>query len=257
MNQDENQVDDWRLQTIAHLAKDWENPWTGQLVLEGTRITVSTIIPLSNKRQLTIPLPNATALFLSASERAYIQAKQIRKENEIDQTRHHDVSFKSDALAFEYLEHIIESIILAFTAIEAFVNESIPVDYKYVHTKKSEIILEESDKRHIERHISIDEKISKVLPDILNCSSPKTSSCWGKYLELRRVRDRIIHMKSEDRVSSGPFNKTIWSALFVTPSPTVTAKNLIDYFLRHMEETPLWSRKYSTRITADAHLKNN
>jgi len=76
--------DDWRLNATARLAEDWANPWTGQLVPKGTRITVSSVIQLTKKKQLTIPLPNATALLLNSSANAFAAARVIRNSNNID-----------------------------------------------------------------------------------------------------------------------------------------------------------------------------
>ena len=82
--------DDWRLIAIARLAEDWANLWTGQIVPKGQRLTVSAVIQLTKKKQLTIPLPNASALLLDASARAIAAARVTREANAIDITLHKD-----------------------------------------------------------------------------------------------------------------------------------------------------------------------
>ncbi len=47
----------------------------------------------------------------------------------MDKSLQADVYFPSDKEAFDYIERMIEAIILAFTALEAFVNEAIPDDF--------------------------------------------------------------------------------------------------------------------------------
>lgn len=68
---------DWRLQTTATLAQDWTSPWTGQTVKAGVALTVVTVMDLPNNVQLTVNLPNATALFFNIAHRSYSQARGI------------------------------------------------------------------------------------------------------------------------------------------------------------------------------------
>ena len=235
---------DWRLQTAIHLAEDWKSPWTGAISPKGTRIAVVSNIQLTKKKLLTIPLPNATAAMLNASANAYNNAKAIRASSEIDKSIRHDVSFTSEKDAIDYMERMMESIVLAFSAIEAFANESIPSDFVYARHKRSEILLEAASKETIERHVLIDEKLSQVLPEILSCNTPKGTRCWESYKLLKNVRDRIIHLKTEDRKSSGPEIDTVWKAIVTVPAPHLIAKELIDYFVKKMENKPQWHSRF-------------
>jgi hypothetical protein len=101
---------------------------------------------LSRKKQLTIPLPNATALLLNSSAIAFTAARTIRVASGIDKSLQTDVSFQSDKEAFDYIERMIEAVVLAFTALEAFVNETIPEDFVYAHHVRSEVVLEAANK---------------------------------------------------------------------------------------------------------------
>ncbi len=94
--------DDWRLHATARLAEDWANPWTGQLVPKGSRLTVSSVIQLTKKKQLTIPLPNASALLLNSSANAFAVARAIRNSSNIDNPVRSEVAFNSDKEAFDY-----------------------------------------------------------------------------------------------------------------------------------------------------------
>lgn len=236
--------DDWRLHATARMAEDWVSPWTGQLVPKGSRITVSSVVQLTKKKHLTIPLPNATALLLNSSANAFAAARLIRNSSNIDNPARSEVAFNSDKEAFDYIERMIEAVVLAFTALEAFVNESIPEDFVYARYAQSEIILEATNKTNIERYLSIDEKLTSVLPEVLKCSSPKGSRSWQEYRQLKKTRDRLIHMKTEDRKSSGAEVDTVWKALFITPAPHLTVKAIIDYFARKMATKPGWFSRF-------------
>ena len=59
---------DWRMQDILHLTEDWTSPWTGDTAPKGSQLTLQSTTQLNKKKQLSIALPNATALFISASK---------------------------------------------------------------------------------------------------------------------------------------------------------------------------------------------
>jgi hypothetical protein len=235
---------DWRLQTTSHLAKDWDNPWTGITVPKGTRVTVVSVIQLTKKKQVTVPIPNATALMLNASARAFESARTLRELSLIDKSLKNELSFRSEADALDYIERMIEAIVLAYSAIEAFANEAIPNDFIYARHKTSDVVLEASNKTTIERYSSTDEKLTTILPEVLGCKSPKGSHCWQKYKQLKDSRDRIIHMKTQDRKSSGPDIDTVWKSIILTPVPHLSAKALIDHFVKSMTAGPQWHSRF-------------
>lgn len=235
---------DWHLQATTHQAEDWLNPWTGSTSPKGTRITVVSVIRLTKKKLLTLPLPNATAAMLNASANAYEIARSLRANSGIDKTLKNDVSFHSKNDALDYIERMIEAIVLAFSAIEAFANELIPADFEYGRHKKSEIILEVENKKTIERFVSLNEKLTSVLPEVIGCKSPKGAHCWEGYKQLQNARDRIIHMKTEDRKSSGPGVDTIWKVIVLAPTPHLEAKAIIDHFVKAMTNKPQWHSRF-------------
>ncbi len=128
-------------------------------------------------------------------------------------------------------------------------NENIPDDYEYQTHRKSEIILEVMNKKDIERWLSLDEKLSNVLPEAKSVDSPKGSKCWQGYKDLKTTRDRIIHMKKEDRRSSGPDIPTLWHKLFKVNSPYIQAKEVIDYFVKKAGVQPRWHSEYKKTAT--------
>ncbi len=240
----DNDKGDWRIQTTAHLAEDWVSPWSGLKSPKGARLTVVSIIQFTKKKRLTIPIPNASAVMLNASTKAYKNAQILRLVSEIDKTLKSEVYFHSDEDALDYIERMIEAIVLAFSAIEAFANESIPTDYVYERFSKSKSGLEIVDKEDIERHVPLDEKLTIVLPKVLGCQSPKSSRCWENYKLLKNTRDRIIHMKTEDRKSSGPELETIWKAIIMMPAPHLSAVKIIDHFINVMSTKPQWRARF-------------
>lgn len=228
------------MNAYSQLSKDWVSPWTGETHKKGEQVTVVSVIKLNPKKKITIAVPNATALFLNASARSWKESRAIRTRNGIDGVVKRDKEFSSQSEAFDYLESVIESVIMAFSGLEAFVNEMIPDDYRYETYQRSEIILEIMDKAQIERYLSINEKLESVLPDALKTNSPRGKHFWGDFVKLRKIRDRIIHAKTDDRKSSGPDKPNLWHDLFRISCPHSQALKMIDFFLRETNSQPQW-----------------
>ena len=84
---------DWRMQDVHFLGEDWKSPWTGQVAPKGSQLTLHSITQLTKNKQLSIALPNATALCLSSSMRAWKEAQEIRKKSNLDSSIKKQVTF--------------------------------------------------------------------------------------------------------------------------------------------------------------------
>jgi len=110
---------------------------------------------------------------------------------------------------YEFIEQAQKSIIFSFTALETFVNLSIPKDFIWekTTTRKKEIY----NKEQIERYIPWKEKINLVITDIYKLPEIKKTEFWSSLMELLEIRNRLIHIKSSDdtEVLSDILNKDI------------------------------------------------
>jgi len=229
-------VQDWRLQATSELAED-ANLW-GKVYPKGTVIKQAVNIKLPNQKTLVLHVPNATALFLNSSHRAFAEASVILKQHKITAGHTPTVMFGSDDEAFTWLENMMTSIVSAYTAVEAFVNQSIPDDFKFEINKAGVIkVFEKSD---IERRFPLKEKLSSVLPSALALTNPVGHKGWNKFCRLEGMRDRIIHMKSKDQNVNGDGKGTVWEHLFSFPEPVSLALPLLEYLTSQMEIKRRW-----------------
>ena len=162
---------------------------------------------------ISFGLPSASALFLNLAIDARRRRLGIDLNNTFVPHPPPQGTWPEDHTPlFNYFESITAEVIFSFSAIEAFVNESIPSDFVYRHKTRSgvEIDLSADD---IERIISIDEKLNKVIPISHNLVSPSGGIVWQKFKALKGIRDRLVHLKSIDRKASGPEDQTIWGIL--------------------------------------------
>jgi len=229
---------DWRYRAVTTLAEDWVSPYTRVLHEKGTPISVSTFVK-HGERRIHIGDPSAPALFLSQSHKAYEQALQIHPFlGDWSPAGARD----SSVTVYDYLEHIMASVIFTYTAIEAFANEEIPEDFTY-ETQTSSGLFVVYQKESIERKVSLDGKLATVLPQVKGKPSPKGLRVWEGYVHLRRLRHRIVHLKSTDRARSkgrNLFPDSIWSELLHPQQPNypLIAKNMILHFCE--EENVHW-----------------
>lgn len=157
-----------------------------------------------NDVEIAFPTPNNVALFANIANREKQQAKNIYSSLIArDVKNKKDIEIKNEDIKrlYNYLEHIQTSIIAIYTAIESFANIAIPNDYTHTF-KNNKGITESYDKTAIERWLKTSEKLTELLPKILNSSSPKELKNWSLFKELESIRNDIIHQKTEKAENS-------------------------------------------------------
>ncbi len=233
--------EDWRLNTIALVSED--TILQGRKIEKGTVIKTVSIVKLDKKKFLTVPVPNATSMCLKVSYERYLEAKQIKDSLGINRSIKCKHAFESDSNAIDYAELMFESVIMAYTAVEAFVNEYIPDDYETWEKRKKAGVLERKTKKEIERFDSTSRKLGVILPEIFGVKSPKSSRCWQDFMALEGMRNRIIHMKTEDRRSSGHDVDTLWNRIHKIEAPYKQALSIIRFYIDSMDSPPRWYEK--------------
>jgi hypothetical protein len=236
---------DWREKLTVTVSKETVLPWNNTVVPKGARLRLVSNVNLPKKRGLVLPVPSLTALYIGASEKAWEKYWGIRTNNKIDSSLKKQVEFRTDTEAFDAIENLANSVVSAYSALEAFCNESIPEDHEYWHHRKSEVILEKSDKKSIERYFSTSNKLQEILPAIFSVSSPKGHSpAWSSYKQLKLVRDGLVHAKSHETRSAQPNEKNLWDRLFTIPKPYRLAKDVFDWYLGAKDEVPNWYKNF-------------
>ena len=229
--------EDWRKQVQGvSVSSDALLPGTDQIARRGTQVDLISVIRIDPKKtNITVVVPNGTAILLSASRKAWQQAEQVRAESKIDKTGR----FLSEKDSIECQENVTVAVITAFAGIEAFINEMIPEGFSF--EDKTDRIIVHKSKTQIEKEMSVSKKLAEVLPTILRTSSPKgIEPFWSKFKKLKNVRNRIIHMSSADRRSSTPDNPNLWHEIFSIECPHQTALQIMDFFFEKTCSRPRW-----------------
>ncbi len=164
-------------------------------------------IRINSKQSLQYFVPNNIALLLSISEKALVRALTVFKDSINPDKPTNDISkignekkvefLKTKSKVYcDYIEEIETAIVFAYTAVEAFANISIPEDYLFLSEEKEGVLYK---KKAIERWTSLNEKVSKILPEVYQTSGIKTKTFWSSFKLLEEYRNAIIHQKSVDR----------------------------------------------------------
>lgn len=235
---------DWRTQSESKLAKPFRAPWSGTLFEEGSVICVQTVVPFKEKAFYLVQ-PSAVSLLLNHAYKQWdLGVKMLDGAVEEDKEGHFVSKKESDV--FDALELLMVGIVFAHTALESFSNFSIPQDHIYRRDRGDAKCVEEFDKTQVENGISLDEKLGVILPAIFDVGSPKGTKIWENYVDLKRARDRIIHMKSEDIKNQSSIQMdTLWKRLIsdVHTNPAKVVVEIAEHFLQNAESPPQWIEK--------------
>ncbi len=145
-----------------------------------------------NGKQLIIPLPDLT---LAYYDFAY-QGDKIRQEYEkkMFEKLNSETEITEDVSneLYHYFGFASSCVIVMFTSIESFMNQILPDNFVYL--KKSERNTELFDKEQIQKSMSFDDKIKKILPALFN---KKYDLSKSEIPVLKKLRDDIVHTKSK------------------------------------------------------------
>lgn len=241
--------EDFRLQAITTLAKDFSTPG-GPLHKEGAAVMVVANTKFQGKN-LTFGLPNVSAMFLNFSNTLWCESELYFNDASNFSTPTskfmlpNTQSMKDKKSFFDALEKRMGAVVFAYSALESFANQSIPADFVFRQERGDAKFLEEYNKGQIEKFLNLDIKLGDVLPRIFEVSSPKGKKVWSEYVDLKKLRDRIIHPKSDDVKSTDPDVKTLWTALLDRRSanPAIETKDLVAHFFPSHEKRPRWLKK--------------
>ena len=153
----------------------------------------------------TFTTPSATALHLSAAWKsagvaARHQASIVWKRGQLSPGQMGtSVGIEGVPVLFDFFEALMVTAMSSFAAVEAFCNgvivDQAPGPLKVKRRKGVEHLAAEE----VERIVSTDEKLKRVVPDLLGVPTPAGKGLWEAYLRLKSLRDAVTHFKRHDQ----------------------------------------------------------
>jgi hypothetical protein len=151
------------------------------------------------KKNVCVSLPNEIGISLNIYLNASKTAQEIKKELKNIIKDQKDIYDNKIKLLYDYIEQIQISLIFSYRALESFCNSIIPHDFIY-KKRNSKGIEESYGILEIERWIPTSEKLINIVPEILNCNSPKQKYFWPFFKDLEKLRNEVIHSKKSNSI---------------------------------------------------------
>lgn len=155
--------------------------------------------PYKHKNEIAIiPIPDLSLIYFDSAYN--LNKDRVKCEGDllpklIANNIKYGEEFTNDI--YHYYGNASGCIIFLFTALESFINHILPDDKPYIVSNDRNTI--HYSKAQIQKAINFDEKIKKVLPQLLNGKSyfKKTTSSTQHLTNLKNLRDDLIHTKSD------------------------------------------------------------
>tara|TARA_R110000744_G_C19322848_1_gene557797 strand:- start:113 stop:1528 length:1416 start_codon:yes stop_codon:yes gene_type:complete len=213
---------DWRVKK-PHIMLNQDN-FTQRFILDSNWVLVF------DHLETMLIQPNDVALYSNIADRCLNQALEFYEKVILPRHKQWHGSFPPLEIQkeyYDYFEIIIEAVIFAYTALEAFANICIPAGWEYQTEAKGVKTI--YSKEAIERKFPLREKFKKIIRTILNTPDPSREDWWISFTELENLRNEIIHTKqskSEER-----YAKLLSESIF---NIVRNHKNIIKFYGEHI-----------------------
>lgn len=87
----------------------------------------------------------------------------------------------------------------SYAAIEAFCNSTVIERSQGPFALRRRKAVETVTPEEVERRVSTDEKLKRIVPNLLGRPTPAGKSIWQKYVQLKGIRDSVTHFKRRDQ----------------------------------------------------------
>lgn len=195
---------DFRIAVVSTLTEDLPEAYPGGPSHKaGTPVYQSSLVKTQKGELVSFILPSSTAMALNQSLKAANRANQFRdlityKTSPTPEGNGLAVLSECHEALFDYFEQCMVAVTFAYQTLELFCNHSISRHMKNgmeVKRKRREFL----SPSELERKLSTEDKLSIVLPKVLETSTPKGKRPWESYKNLKVARDATIHMKYSDQ----------------------------------------------------------
>lgn len=233
---------DWRVNKVGTVRGD---QWLfDSFVKDGTLLWVTTQTFDDRGNSVSFPTPSPAAIALNVSINAAHRAAKRKphlgfKTLAVRPLR--GIADKHITDLYEFFEDSMLASVFAFQALEAYANvvisERLATPMTFKRSKTTAVLTP----TQIEREVSTDEKLRRVVPTALGVKAPTGTKLWERYKWLKDVRDSTVHLKSHELYVRGKPDRESLYYRFLNASPldypTVAIK-LIEHYAD--KDQPRW-----------------
>ncbi len=168
----------------------------GLEIKDGALIMALGTVRLDDGRVIHYPGPNVASFNLLEARTHQRRAERIRRQVFAHLPPGADGRITDTSAVFDYLSSAVSSVLSSFAAIEGVCNalvDKLPDGTEITVERRG--VADVCGKDEIPRRLSISEKLSLVAPLATGEPSIKGTAVWGRFVELRRLRDELVHVK--------------------------------------------------------------
>jgi len=247
---------DWRIFAVTTLAEDIPPAYPdGPSHKAGAPIYLVTESIHKEFNSLGFITPSAVALALNISLNSSKEANKLRNTLALEDVhtpngKGKQIAKQNIPILYDFFEKSMIAVTFAFQAIEVFANWHISKEPNRIIEAKWKKKIEALRAYEIERTFPTTEKISQILPLLLECPSPKGGKIWQDFMKLKQVRDSTIHLKHLDMYPGlnidheSLFYQFLNHNIFDFPQYSF---NTISYFISE-EAKPRWATLFHEKI---------
>lgn len=196
------ELGDWRLMKTGWVTGAGGQQWDQPRALRGSTWHVSI-----NGNQFSFATPSAASLHLNAAWKSARRAQAIKESLAIhvfmNEAGHYSMQAAeaSTTALFDYFEEMIGVAFSSFGAIEAYCNQLVvELAKESIALKRKKGAVVSLTPEEAERQASTDEKVKRLVPDLVGVPTPCGKAIWDTYLRIKHVRDAVTHFKRHDQM---------------------------------------------------------
>ena len=238
---------DWRIHGVTRIAADWGKH------KKGTPIRPTIKIKNKSGEITSFEPPRLHSLSFNLAIDAANEAEKLKSKISFYQMANGNtkVSEKDLEILYDYFECCMITVAFSYQALETLANyiieKTVKSRYPLKRMKSGKEETQYLDKKELQRHVSTDEKLSTVLPEILHIKSPRHTKIWEAYKNLKKIRDAAIHAKPYKFNESEEDKDSILFLLYYCDPKKIVMNTLelAEFFTREIDEK-WWSDKIKT-----------
>lgn len=192
------ELGDWRSATPI-----WVTAIDGRAIKHHPAHQVTTLVTAALHTSFTTP--SATALHLNNAWRAARSAVEMKATLRwVSGTISPGVTSMQAGIEaapplFDYFETAMLAAMSSYAAIEAFCNSTVIDRAQGPLTLRRRKGCETMTPEEVERHVSTDEKLKRIVPNLMGRPTPAGKGIWQQYVKLKDLRDSVTHFKRKDQ----------------------------------------------------------
>jgi hypothetical protein len=242
--QTDDNLGDWRIDGVSTVAEDVGD------IKKGMAIRLMSAGKHRKHKYLSFVTPSVPAMCLDIAIDASARAEALRPKIQVTELRTHDgkrgLQVRDEHISdlYYFFEQAIVTATMSFQTLEAFANAVIGRRaHGIIEVKRRAGVVDQHNPEEAERNLSTEDKFAQVLPGIFGVDSPKGGKTWNRFKELKSVRDKTVHIKSQSMYTR--FKEGESTLLFDFLAADIRtypcdAVKILDYY--HPSDGPRWLR---------------